>query len=134
MQIEIQARDFSLTPALRSHIERRLGFAFSTRYEHIQRIQVRIYDINGPRGGDDKCCQIQIILAGVADVIIEDTETDLYVAISRAAERASRMLARRLDKQRNKNRTRSVIDRQPAYQLTDTDLNQVDFVQPGGNS
>lgn len=106
MQIEIQARDFSLTPALRGHIERRLGFAFSSRFEHIQRIQVRVMDINGPRGGNDKCCQIQIMLAGYADVIIEDTEADLYLAISRAAERASRIVTRRLAKQRGKERSR----------------------------
>ena len=107
MQIEIQARDFNLTHSLREHIQRRLGFALSTRYQHIQRILVRLSDINGPRGGIDKCCQIQMVLPQQADVLIEDTETDMYVAIDRAADRASRTLGRRLTRQRDRNRAYS---------------------------
>jgi ribosome-associated translation inhibitor RaiA len=107
MQIEIQALNFSLTEALRMHIERRLGFALATRYEHIKRILVRLSDINGPRGGTDKCCQLQLVIPGQADVVIEDTESNLYVAIDRAASRASRTMTRRLGRFRDKGRSRS---------------------------
>jgi ribosomal subunit interface protein len=107
MQIEIQARNFSLTEALRGHIQRRLGFALSTRYEHIKRILVRLSDINGPRGGNDKCCLIQVVLPGQTDVVIEDTESNLYVAIDRAADRVSRTVTRRLGRVRDKGRSRS---------------------------
>ena len=72
MQIEIQARHFPLTKAMRGHVERRLGFALSTRHEHIQRILVRLSDVNGPRGGHDKCCLIQVVLPQLADVIVEE--------------------------------------------------------------
>lgn len=51
MQIDIQARDFSLTDALRSHAEWRLRVALTCCNDHIQR------------------------------VVIEGIETDLYVAI-----------------------------------------------------
>ena len=51
MQIDIQARNFPMTDALRNHTERRLGFALSARDDHIQRVIVRLSDINGPRGG-----------------------------------------------------------------------------------
>lgn len=105
MQIEIQARDFNLTHSLQDHIQRRLGYALSTRYQHIQRILVRLSDINGPRGGIDKCCQIQVVLPQQSDLVIEDTETDMYVAIDRAAERASRTLGRRLRRQRDRSRS-----------------------------
>jgi ribosomal subunit interface protein len=111
MQIEIQARNFSLTEALRVHIQRRLGFALSTRYEHIKRILVRLSDINGPRGGNDKCCLIQVVLPGQADVVIEDTESDLYVAIDRAADRVSRTVTRRLGRLRDKGRPRTQADK-----------------------
>ncbi len=111
MQIEIQARNFSLTEALRGHIQRRLGFALSTRYEHIKRILVRLSDINGPRGGNDKCCLIQVVLPGQADVVIEDTESNLYVAIDRAADRVSRTVTRRLGRLRDKGRARSQNDK-----------------------
>jgi len=105
MLIDIQARNFSLTNALRDHIERRLGFALSSRDEHIQRIVVRLSDINGPRGGEDKCCRIQIVLPKLTDVVIEDIEVDMYVAIDRAADRAGRTVGRRLARQRDNSRS-----------------------------
>jgi ribosomal subunit interface protein len=120
MQIEIQARNFPLTQAMRGHVERRLGFALSSRYEHIGRIMVRLSDINGPRGGHDKCCHIQVMLPQLADVIVEDTESNLYAAIDRAADRASRTVARRLARQRDK-ATRSLPDKTLAGDMDQND-------------
>lgn len=105
MQIDIQARNFSLTKPLRGHVERRIGFALSTRDEHILRIVVRLSDINGPRGGADKCCHIQVVLPHLPDVVIEDTEVDLYAAIDRAADRAGRTVGRRLARHRDRGRS-----------------------------
>ena len=110
MQIDIQARDFSLTQALRSHIERRIGFALSSRYDRIKRILVRLSDINGPRGGNDKCCQLHIVMPGQADVVIADTQANLYVAIDRAAGRAARAVARKLGRLRRNKRNGSSND------------------------
>ena len=105
MQIDIQARNFPLTKSLRRHVERRLGFALSTRDKHILRIIVRLSDINGPRGGTDKCCHIQVVLPHLLDVVIEDTEADLYAAIDRAVDRAGRAVGRRLMRNRDRHRT-----------------------------
>ena len=96
MQITIQARSFSLTNALSKHIQQRLRFALTSCSSHIQRVVVRLSDINGPRGGQDKRCHIQVALKGMPDVVIEDTESNLYSAIGRAAGRAGRTVARRL--------------------------------------
>ncbi|NOZ09925.1 MAG: HPF/RaiA family ribosome-associated protein [Gammaproteobacteria bacterium] len=110
MQIDIQALNFSLTDALRRYTERRLDFALSTRDDYIQRVAVRLSDINGPRGGADKCCRIQVVLAHLADVVIDDTETNLYAAIDRATDRAGRTVGRRLARLRDKNRSHSLTD------------------------
>ena len=104
MQMEIQARDFPLTKALGSYIKRRINFVLSSRHDQIQRIIVRLSDINGPRGGKDKRCQIQITLPRLSDIVIEDTQTDLYMAIDRATDRAGRTVNRRLERQYNKSR------------------------------
>lgn len=104
MQIEIQARDFQMTEALSSYIERRIQFVLGNRFDQIQRIGVRLKDINGPRGGADKRCQVHLSVPGLHDILIEDTETDCYVAINRAIDRAGRTLNRRLKRQSGKNR------------------------------
>lgn len=110
MQIDIQARQFSLTNALRSHAERRLRFALTCCGDHIQRVVMRLSDINGPRGGADKRCHLQVVLAGLPDVVVEDMEDDLYVAIDRATDRASRTVGRRLVRQRDRGRTSCLHD------------------------
>ncbi len=102
MQIDIQARQFTLTDALREHAERRLRSALTCCNDHIQRIVMRLSDINGPRGGSDKRCHLQIVLAGMPDVIIEDTEADMYVAIDRATDRAGRTLVRKIERQQSR--------------------------------
>jgi len=100
MQIEIQTRSFALTEALRSHAERRLHCALSRCDNHIQRVVVRLYDINGPRGGADKCCHLHVVLAHLPDLVVEDTQIDLYAAIDRATERAARRLVRQITRKR----------------------------------
>lgn len=100
MRIDIQARGLELTEPLRAHTERRLQFALSWANDDVRAIAVRLSDINGPRGGNDKRCRIKITLAGTTDVVIEDGESDLYVAIDRAAARTERAVGRRLERLR----------------------------------
>ena len=101
MQIDVQALRFELTPALRTHTERRLQFALGRFNAQVSRLWVRLSDVNGPRGGDDKRCHVRITLTDAPEVVIEDTEADLYVAIARAADRAGRTVARRLGRSRD---------------------------------
>jgi len=101
MHIDIRTHGFSLTPGLREHVEKRLAYALSHGADNITRLSVRLADINGPRGGDDKRCLIEARLKQAPAVVIEDVQADLYVAIDRAAERAGRSLARRLARSRH---------------------------------
>ena len=100
MRIDIHTSGFELTDGLREHTERRLNFALSWATYDVRKVVVRLSDINGPRGGEDKRCSILIPLTRAADIVIENTESDLYVAIDRAVDRAERALARRLERQR----------------------------------
>ncbi|MCK5433373.1 MAG: HPF/RaiA family ribosome-associated protein, partial [Gammaproteobacteria bacterium] len=99
MIIDIQARNFSLTKALRSYAERRLNLALNSGKDHIHRVVIRLSDINGPRGGVDKKCHLQIQLTGLPDVVVEDTELDMYTSIDRACDRVSRTVVRKLGRQ-----------------------------------
>ncbi len=99
MQIDIQSRGFSLTDALLSHVRRRLVSGMSYCSSHVNRVVIRLSDINGPRGGADKRCHIQVVLAGISDVVVEDTKVNLYDAIDRATDRARRSVFRKVDRQ-----------------------------------
>ena len=96
MQIDIQSRGFALTHALREYTGRRLRFALVLAGGRVRRVAVRLFDVNGPRGGIDKRCHIRGALNGLAAVVTEDAEADLYLAINRAADRIGRNVMRRL--------------------------------------
>jgi ribosome-associated translation inhibitor RaiA len=100
MKTQIASVNFPLTDSLRSHIERRLRFALSLGEQKINRVNVRLSDVNGPRGGVDKCCQLQIVVSGMGDVVVKDIEADMYAAIAQAANRAGRTIRRRLSRRR----------------------------------
>ena len=104
MQIAIQARGFPLTDALRNHTHTRLGFTLSHAADRIRRVGIRLSDLNGPRGGVDKRCLIEVRLDGLPTVVIEDIQPDMYAAIDRAVGRAARTVMRRLEHGTSKRR------------------------------
>ncbi len=125
MNISIQARGFDLTEAIREHTRKRLQFALGWANHEVRSISVCLSDVNGPRGGNDKRCRIQIPIAGSPDVVIEDAESDLYLAINRAADRTERTMARRLARLRGHQRERisarvPVIDEQSGADTSST--------------
>jgi putative sigma-54 modulation protein len=101
MQTQILCRGFKLTQAIRRHTEKRLMSAISFAEHHIGHITVRLSDINGPRGGEDKRCQLVLKMKGMPSVVIEDIETNLYAAIDHASERAGQVISRLIHRRHN---------------------------------
>lgn len=82
-------------PTLIDLVHRRLEFALGRFSGRVRSLTVRLKDLNGPRGGPDKHCQIAVRLDYPRRVIlIEDVDETPEVAVSRAAERASRAVSR----------------------------------------
>ena len=98
MRIDIKGSGFPITTALMDHTERRLRFALTRSSDRIVRVAVMLGDSNGPRGGEDKFCRIQIHLKRAPQILIEDIGAELYAVIDRAAERAGRNVAKRVDR------------------------------------
>ncbi len=96
MKISIQCRGFSLTGAIADHVKKRLDFLFTGGLKRLRRVDVTLSALNGSPGGVDKRCLIKVSLDGLRPVVVEDVQPDLYLAIDRAASRASRTVVRRL--------------------------------------
>lgn len=102
MNIQIRARDFTLTDGLREHIAWRVAYATNHGRDAVSRVVVHLSDVNGPRGGADKRCGIELRLKGTPQsLVVEDVQSDLYVAIDRAFERIGRSLLRNLSRRRD---------------------------------
>jgi hypothetical protein len=70
----------------------------------VPKVIVRIDDLNGPRGGVDKTCRIDVEVLHGADVFVEDRDADLIAVIDRAAQRAGRAVSRTIERRRDKQR------------------------------
>jgi len=100
MKIEIRGTGMKVTGALREHVIRRLRFAVSRFGPRLRRIEVRLDDVNGPRGGIDKRCRVAVGVRSGSAIVVEEADADMYAAISRAADRTGRAVARRIERGR----------------------------------
>ena len=114
MKIGIQCRGFSLTSAIAGRVRKRLDFLLGRGLNRLRRVDVTLSDLNGPRGGVDKRCLIKVSIDGLRPVVIEDIQSDLYMAIDRAVGRASRTVLRRmaLDSSRRRAEAQRWLDEQ----------------------
>lgn len=80
--------------ALRQHAERRLRFATDRFTQQIRNINLRLTDINGPRGGVDKLCRLTATLRQGRIVVTEARSATYFGAITAAARRLQQLLSR----------------------------------------
>jgi len=100
MKIEVRFRGMATSDALRDQVGRRLHFQLSRFNGEISAVIVRISDINGPKGGPDKRCQVTVRGPAFGSVTIEDLSADPYSAVDMALERAARAVRRQIERTR----------------------------------
>jgi ribosomal subunit interface protein len=90
MQIQVHAKGFDLTAALKEHAEQRVEAAVDRLVKDGARARVTLEDVNGPRGGEDKRCRIQLTGFGVKAEPVDATSDDMYAAIDIACTKLGR--------------------------------------------
>lgn len=99
MQVHLVSPEFSITPSLRDYLEHRLRTAFSPVRSRVGEIDVRLRDLNGPRGGRDMQCQLAVMMPGKPAVVIREVQENMYNAIDRAVKRAAYRVSRIVSRQ-----------------------------------
>lgn len=93
--MQISALSFSLTPAIRQHVESRLQSALSDFRISPERASVRLIDVNGAKGGVDKQCRVSLPIKSAGPVVAVATSQDLYEAVDKATGQVRELLRRR---------------------------------------
>jgi ribosome-associated translation inhibitor RaiA len=101
MQIDIHAHGLTLTPELRQHVRHRLALALDRVELRVRHVKVMLSDVNGPRGGVDKCCQLQVELWHLPRLVVLETCDDMTLAIDGAIDRAVHTMGRLIGRQRD---------------------------------
>ena len=86
----------------RDYIRRKLGMHLGKFAESIERVSVRVADVNGPRGGVDQACRIKVVLSGLPSVVFEAEDAALHAAIDRAIKGAERAVRRSVGRRQKK--------------------------------
>lgn len=93
MQVLFKSRD-PAAASLRPVVERRVRFALRRLSGRVPRADVQLSDVNGPRGGIDKRCQIELRAQGAAPVVVSSVARNWRDALDDALARAARHLLR----------------------------------------
>lgn len=86
----------------RAHIRRRLGEKLGKYAGTIERVTVRVRDVNGPRGGVDLQCRIKVVLSGLPSVVVEHQAARLQPALTHALTGVERAVRRMVQRRRTR--------------------------------
>lgn len=100
MKIAIRARHVGWNEDFQQQVERSIEFAVDRHRSRIDRISVFLTDLNGPKGGADKLCQITAALRGTSPVLILERGDDLLAVVNRASRRLGYRIERTIHRRR----------------------------------
>ena len=105
MRVIVESRAPDATK-LRALTEQRVRFALKRLTHFVPRAKVQLSDVNGPRGGIDKRCQIEIHTEGAGTVVTSVTAREWHSALNSALARAYSQVLKSLQRQRAHGHTR----------------------------
>jgi len=114
----IRAAHGKLGSSHRDYIRRKLGTKLGKFSSSIERVSVRVEDVNGPRGGVDQLCRIKVVLRALPSVVFESRDASLNAAVDAALSGVERTVRRTLVRRRMKPLRRSSVSKEDAQRGT----------------
>ena len=86
----------------RDLIRRKLGAKLGKFAASIERVTVRITDVNGPRGGVDHVCSVKVVLSGLPSVVVARRSVSPRTAIDLALRSTEQAVRQSVSRRRMK--------------------------------
>lgn len=96
MKITIQNGLNEFDHSIEEHIHRKLRLELSKMAANISTISFVISEAIGIGGETENHCSLTLSLYGMPNLVIEETNADLYFAIDRVIQKTTRSLSRKL--------------------------------------
>ena len=94
-------------------IRRKLGMKLAKFVTSIERVTVRVTDVNGPRGGIDHVCTVKVVLSGLPSVVVERRDVTPHAAIDLALRATEQAVRRSVGRRRTSPRRRGNLVWEP---------------------
>ena len=101
MHVGIVGRGIALTQAINAYVQRKIAGALARHRNVLESVRMRLGDLNGPKGGRDKHCVLEVRARSLRPIVVREQHADLYAAIDRAAVRMDASLARQRERRRS---------------------------------
>jgi hypothetical protein len=100
IRIDVRVKGIEFTEELGKAVERIIAFAVDRHVLQVDSISVYLADLNGPKGGVDKLCQITANLTRGNPLLILEEGYEILSMVNRAAHRLGHRIARTLQRRR----------------------------------
>lgn len=100
MPFEIRGHQVAIHPTLRDQIEEVVRNALARFVSRTRKVTINFSDINGPRGGVDKRCRIDVAMTNGQLLSVEDYDVELVPAAGKAVARMRRTIVRAIQRMR----------------------------------
>ena len=109
MDFDVRMHQVDLVGAFRAYIERRLLFTLGRHARHVRTLKFRLTEQDSTTGSGAKLCFLAAKLVPSGEVIVMETNRDLYAAVSHAIERFKTALRRKIERRRTLRRIREPL-------------------------
>jgi hypothetical protein len=98
MDITLSTRHLERSAALLDLVHRRAAFALGRFADVVHRLEVRLTDSNGPRGGEDIDCLVLAHLAPTGRLVVAGRASSPESGVCRGLDRLAHTMRRHLDR------------------------------------
>lgn len=121
MHVSVSSSIERLNKNARNTIQQLLHGTLARFSPNITQVSVSIVDENGPRGGVDKLCRVNVVMPGLGRVTTNAKHEKVMTAVAEAARRARRIVVSKLKrKETQRNRRRFHVDALATATVDDT--------------
>jgi len=96
--LAVHTQGVVLPAALEQHIRAKLGTRLAKYAVHIERVTARFEDMNGPRGGIDTECRVQVALVSRPTIVVHERARDARRAFDGLIDSLTRAVGRDLER------------------------------------
>ena len=100
MKVQVRFKGFPTSASLVEYTTRKIHHHLSRFGARVGGIDVRLSDVNGPRGGRDKRCLLMASGPGIGSVRVEELHEDFYAGVDQALGRLAQAVGRSIERSR----------------------------------